>query len=167
MTAYLPSAVAETIRSRVESLAPRASYAQGATAWERSSYMLVPEYEPDTAAHLRFFVDDRSIVQGGTPQLPTDGCAGVTVRAPVSVSWLMRLRPLGDGLRASDVDAVTDWDAAGVSACHLAGHLLASGWHDFDLVALAPGFLDRRPVLGGEWLQVELRLSVAYTLDIG
>ena len=43
----------------------------------------------------------------------------------------------------------------------------APGWHDFDLVALAPGFLDRRPVLGGEWLQVELRLSVSYTLDIG
>lgn len=166
MTAYLPGAVAEALRSRIEGLAPRASYAQDATGWVRSSYMLVAEFEPDTAAHLRFFVDDRALAQGGTPQLHTSDCPGVSVRSPVSVTWLMRLRPLGDGDPAANVDAVTDWDAAGAAACHLAGHLLAP-WHDFDLVALAPGFLDRRPILGGDWLQVELRLSVSYTLDIG
>lgn len=166
MTAYLPNAVAEALRDRIEGLAPRPTYAQDATAWVRSSFLLVPEYEPDTAAHLRFFIDDRALVQGGTPQAYTLGCEGVTVRAPVTVSWLMRMRPLSTGLVADNVDAVTDWDAAAIAGCHLAGWLLAP-WHDYDLIALQPAFLDRRPVLGGEWLAVDLRLSVSYTLDIG
>jgi len=167
MTAYLPSTVAEALRARVELLPVRAAYAQDATGWVRSSYMLVPEFEPDTSAHLRFFVDDRALVQGGTPQVYTNDCPGVTVRAPVSVSWLMRMRPLSDGDADNNVDAVTDWDAASVAACHLAGWLLDPTWHDYDLVALQPAFLDRRPILGGDWLQCELRLAVSYTLDIG
>lgn len=166
MTAYLPSAVAESLRGRIEGLSPRSTYAQDATAWVRSSYLLVPEYEPDTAAHLRFFVDDRALAQGGTPQAYTNGCEGVTVRSPVTVSWLMRMRPLSTGVDTANTDAVTDWDAAAVAGCHLAGWLLQP-WHDYDLIALQPAFLDRRPILGGEWLAVDLRLSVSYTLDIG
>jgi hypothetical protein len=165
MSAWLPSEVREAITTRIAALPVRAAYAGDATAWVRASYPLAPELEPHHVAPLRFFVDDRTTSQAGTPQLYDADCPGVTVRTSMVVRWLMPIRPGSDGDTDTDTDAVSDWDAAGDAAAHLVGWLLAP-WHDYDRVALAGTFLERTP-LDSSWIRCDLSILVDYTLRIG
>lgn len=144
-----PWEVRQQITTRIAALVVDPSYQQNAAdAWRESKNPLIPEFMPEPAAHLAFFVDNRD-----GQIAPTRQNAGEAIRfeAPIIVRYLSRLRP----------DArVSDWDMAQKALVHLIQHLL--GWQPADIdLSLSPSTYASR-VVGADYVAVELRLTVIY-----
>lgn len=162
MQPYVPDSVHEALTARIAALTPTDGYSSSTAngyahdpndAWTASDQALVPEYAPNPATHLAFFVDDRNLesIDGYTQDHE------LIVAAPVVVRYLFQVRPY---------DQVRDWRASSRAATALLAWLTADGWSgEFNVLPASGPLLNRTPVGGGEWLACELRLRVLYSLS--
>lgn len=162
MQPYVPDSVHEALTARITALTPTDGYSSSTAngyahdandAWTASDQALVPEYAPNPATHLAFFVDDRNLesIDGYTQDHE------LLVAAPVVVRYLFQVRPY---------DQVRDWRASSRAATALLAWLTAEGWSgEFNVLPASGPLLNRTPVGGGEWLACELRLRVLYSLS--
>lgn len=162
MQPYVPDSVHEALTARIAALTPTDGYSSSTAngyahdandAWTASDQALVPEYAPNPATHLAFFVDDRNLesIDGYTQDHE------LLVAAPVVVRYLFQVRPY---------DQVRDWRASSRAATALLAWLTADGWSgEFNVLPASGPLLNRTPVGGGEWLACELRLRVLYSLS--
>lgn len=162
MQPYVPDSVHEALTARIAALTPTDGYSSSTAngyahdandAWTASDQALVPEYAPNPATHLAFFVDDRNLesIDGYTQDHE------LLVAAPVVVRYLFQVRPY---------DQVRDWRASSRAATALLAWLTAEGWSgEFNVLPASGPLLNRTPVGGGEWLACELRLRVLYSLS--
>lgn len=144
-----PWEVRQQITARIVALVVDASYQQNAAdAWRESKNPLIPEFMPEPAAHLAFFVDNRD---GQIALTRQNAGEAIRFETPVIVRYLSRLRP----------DArVSDWDMAQKALVYLIQHLL--GWQPAEIdLSLSPGAYASR-VVGADYVAVELRLTVIY-----
>ncbi len=156
MAAILPDEVRQTITTRIAAITPWSSYRRGTEVFAEASEPLVPEWEPATRAHLAFFVDDRDLeaieVHGNDEN-------GMLSEAPITVRILYQIRP-------ALTTKITDWDDAGRCGSHVLGELLAEWPAMAEPIRPERRVLSRRPVGAGDWILVELRLRVVYTLSL-
>lgn len=162
MQPYVPDSVHEALTARIAALTPTDGYSSSTAngyahdvndVWTASDQALVPEYAPNPATHLAFFVDDRNLesIDGYTQDHE------LLVAAPVVVRFLFQIRPY---------DQVRDWRASSRAATALLAWLMADGWSgEFNVLPASGPLLNRTPVGGGEWLACELRLRVLYSLS--
>jgi len=144
-----PWEVRQQITTRIAALTVAAAYQQNAAdAWRETKNPLIPEFMPEPAAHLAFFVDNRD---GQIAMTRQNTLEAVRFEAPVTVRFLSRLRP----------DArVSDWDMAQKALVALLQWLLVWQPDDFDL-SISPGAYASR-VVGADYVAVELRITAIY-----
>lgn len=112
-----PYAVRQAVTTRIAALAVDASYSQSATdAWTQGAVPLIPELTPEPAAHLSFFVDNRSL---NLTRSRSNAYELLYVQSTWTIRFLSRMRP---------ADRVGDWDKANAAAVALWKWLLVSGW---------------------------------------
>ena len=143
-----PADARQAITARIEALVPTSGYLQGSESWMEASVPLVPEFTPEPAAQLSFFVDNRSLTLTSTRQSATEELlfGGIWV-----VRFLYRLR---------SSDRVGDWDRCTAAEVALWQQLL--GWNVANLrLVAAPDFLSRRIL--GDWIVSELRFYVQFS----
>lgn len=162
MQPYFPDIVHAAITARITALTPTDGYSSSTAsgyahdandAWTASDQALVPEYAPNPATHLSFFVDDRNLesLDGETEDHE------VLVAAPVIIRYLYQIRPY---------DQVRDWRGSSRAAQALLAWLMVDGWSgEFNVLPASGPLLNRTPVGDGEWLACELRLRVLYSLS--
>jgi hypothetical protein len=165
--ALLPDEVHAAISARVETLSPTDGYSSDSAngyghgandAWRESDRPLVPELAPKNAAHLSFFVDDRSIEDLETRQDVDDD--EPEVASTIVVRFLFELRPNCE---------TRDWKASGRAGVHVLRHLLKEGWDSGFVVRPDRQLMQRSFVgsdAGGTWVRVDLRLRVLYILSL-
>ena len=145
-----PAEARQAITARIAALVPDASYQQGAEAWTEAKVPLVPEFTPEPAAQLSFYVDNRVLTL-----IPSRASAVESLYT--SSVWVVRFLYR---LRASS--RVADWDLCSAAEAALWRHLLA--W-ELDQLRLVPSsdFVQRRIL--GDWIVSELRFYVQFPTD--
>lgn len=135
-------------------------YAQATTdAWQEAEEPLIPEVEPQTRAHLSFFVDDRNT--DDTKQSRSTHDDEPLTRNELVVRFLYQMRP--------GANRKPDWDRAARAGRVLLGHLLTDHRWDPAMHLQRPNsgqLLRRFPVAGGEFLAVEVRVDAIYQFSL-
>jgi len=155
---YRPDQVRQAITSRIRALTASSLYAGENDAWRESLDPLVQEWDPNTRAHLNFFVDDRDIDINELTRGTVSRGDAPYIDSQIVVRYLFNLPPK---------NRVNAWDASMISATHLTSWLIEESWQDEIHV-----FLDRRPITRipldvQDWIAVECRYRVNYFWALG
>lgn len=146
-----PGETRQAITARIAALPVDPSYQQSATdAWRESAVPLVPERDPEPAAQLTFFVDNRRISLLQTRQ---NASQDLLINAPVVIRFLYRMRPS---------DRVGDWDRADAARVALWKWLL-NGWEEDLELNINPSEPDMSTFqVIGDWIAVSLTIVCSY-----
>lgn len=177
MSVYTLSDIRRAIAARVAALTPHfVEAASGSNigdtsdpnrgyAWKRSDewreadWPLLPVGRmPDHIAHLSFSVVDQRVDTTDGYSLASPAFTGERVTGVYALRFLFEL---------PSREAINGWDAAGVAAQHVRGHLLELGWEP-DGVTLdsASPFCLRTPTHKQDYLLVETALQVSFNANL-
>lgn len=146
-----PSEVRQAITERITALTVDATYGTATDAWRESKVPLVPEYDPEPAAHLAFFVDNRNLF---LTRSRANAYEQLYPRTVWTVRFLSRMRA------AARVD---DWDKADVARVALWKWILASGWTTEIGITPADNFSTFQII--GDWVAVNLSFEITFSTE--
>jgi len=155
---FRPDEVRQKITARISALPVSSLYGGTNDAWRESLDPLVQEWDPNTRAHLNFFVDDRTIDHSETTRATARYGDAPYVDGSVLVRYLFALPPK---------NRVAAWDASAISATHLTTWLLQEVWQGDIHLSLDRRPLTRIPLDVQDWIAVECRYRVAYYWALG
>jgi len=145
-----PSQVRGYITAQIAAIVVDSSYQQSATdAWRESKVPLMPEFTPEPAEQLSFFVDNRRLTLADTR---ANSAEELLVNGPMLIRFLYRLRA---------ASRVADWDKADAARVALWKSLL-SGWESAYGMNITPAdqFSDIQVL--GDWLAVSIGINVQF-----
>ena len=147
-----PSEVRQAITTRIAALPVDSSYGSTATdAWREAKVPLVPEYDPEPAAHLSFFVDNRNL---NLNRSRANASEQLYPRTIWTIRFLSRMRATA---------RVDDWDKADVARVDLWKWLLASGWTTEFGITPADTFSTFQII--GDWVAVNLSFEITFSTE--
>ena len=156
---YEPHEVRALITTRIVAITPLAGYLhpKGVQAWHESAEPLVPEWEPNTRAHLAFFVDDRFV--DDSQQTRDRGSGFIFAEAPITVRFLFESRPMAA--------KITDWDGAHQACVHILRSLISDPILAAADIEITPqqNLYSREPAGEQGWLICEVFLMARYTFN--